>query len=82
MLLWERHSNCIHPGKLLCMAKDYFYTGLRSEHQPMVVHLKDCANTTPLQLLMALQENEQNDAQAHMRYPPKTSAQPSSNPRP
>ena len=40
----------------------------------MVVHLKDRPNSTPLDLLTALMENEQNDALANARYPPATSA--------
>ena len=40
----------------------------------MVVHLKDHPNSTPLDLLAALMENEQNDALANARYPPATSA--------
>ena len=39
----------------------------------MVVHLKDCPNSTPLDLLAALMENEQNDALANAHYPPATS---------
>ena len=74
MLLQERHSNRFHPGKLARMSKDCFYAGLRAEHRPMVVHLKDHHNSTPLDLLAALMENEQNDALANARYPPATSA--------
>ena len=40
----------------------------------MVVHLKDRPNSTPLDLLAVLMENEQNDALANARYPPATSA--------
>ena len=74
VLLWERHSNHFCPGKLARMSKDCFYASLRAEHRPMVVHLKDCPNSTPLDLLAALMENEQNDVLAHARYPPATSA--------
>ena len=74
MLLWERHSNCFRPDKLARMSKDCFYAGLRAEHRPMVVHLKDHPNSTPLDLLAALMENEQNDALANACYPPATSA--------
>ena len=56
------------------MSKDCFYAGLRAEHRPMVVHLKDRPNSTPLDLLTALMENEQNDALANACYPPATSA--------
>ena len=47
VLLWERHSNRFLPGELARMSKDCFYAGLRAEHRPMVVHLKDCPNSTP-----------------------------------
>ena len=47
MLLWERHSNRFCPGELARMSKDCFYAGLRAEHRPMVVHLKDRPNSTP-----------------------------------
>ena len=73
VLLWERHSNHFHPGELARMSKDCFYAGLRAEHRPMVVHLKDHPNSTPLDLLVALMENEQNDILANARYPPATS---------
>ena len=73
VLLWERHSNCFLPGELARMSNDCFYTGLSAEHRPMVVHLKDRPNSTPLDLLAALMENEQNDALANARYPPATS---------
>ena len=73
VLLWERHSNHFHPGELARMSKDCFYVGLRAEHRPMVVHLKDRPNSTPLDLMAALMENEQNDALANAHYPPATS---------
>ena len=47
VLLWERHSNHFCPGELARMSKDCFYAGLRAEHRPMVVHLKDRPNSTP-----------------------------------
>ena len=74
VLLQERHSNCFRPGKLARMSKDCFYVGLRAKHRPMVVHLKDCPNSTPLDLLAALMENEQNDMLGNAHYPPATSA--------
>ena len=74
VLLRERHSSRFNPGKLARMSKDCFYATLRAEHRPMVVHLKDCPNSTPLDLLVALMENEQNDVLAHACYPPATSA--------
>ena len=38
----------------------------------MVVHLKDQPHTTPLDLLKALLEQEENDALTRTRYPPST----------
>ena len=55
------------------MSKDCFYAGLRAEHRPMVVHLKDHPNSIPLDLLAALMENEQNDALSNACYPSATS---------
>ena len=74
VLLQKRHLNCFCPGELARMSKDRFYTGLRTEHRPMVVHLKDHPNSNPLDLLAALMENKQNDALANARYPPATSS--------
>ena len=74
VLLWERHLNRFCPGKLARMSKDCFYAGLWTEHRPMVVHMKDCPNSTPLDLLAALMENEQNDMLANTCYPPATSS--------
>ena len=74
VLLRERHSNRFCPGKLARMSKDCFYAGLRAEHRPMVVHLKDHPNSTPLDLLVALMENEQNDMLANTHYPLATSS--------
>ena len=74
VLLQERHLNCFCQGELARMSKDCFYAGLRAEHRPMVVHLEDRPNSTPLALLVALMENEQNDALANACYPPATSA--------
>ena len=74
VLLQERHSNRFCPSKLARMSKDCFYLGLRAGHRPMVVHLKDRPNSTPLDLLAALMENEQNDTLANARYPPATSS--------
>ena len=74
VLLQERHLNCFRPGELTRMSKDCFYAGLQAKHRPMVVHLKDHPNSTPLDLLAALMENEQNDMLANTRYPPATSS--------
>ena len=43
----------------------------------MVVHLKDQPHTTPLDLLRALLEQEENDALTCTHYPPSTSSRPS-----
>ena len=74
VLLRERHSNHFHPGELARMSKDCFYAGLWAKHRPMVVHLKDHPNSTPLDLIAALMENEQNDILANIFYPLATSS--------
>ena len=56
------------------MSKDCFYAGLLPENHPMVVHLKDQPHTTPLDLLKALLEQEENDTLTRMRYPLSTSS--------
>ena len=72
IILRERHSNRYRPGELARMSKDCFYVGLLPENRPMVVHLKDQPHTTPLDLLKALLEQEENDAFMCTRYPPST----------
>ena len=54
------------------MSKDCFYAGLLPKNHPMVVHLKDQPHTTPLDLLKALLEQEENDALTRTQYPPST----------
>ena len=71
VILRERHGNRYRPGELARMSKDYFYMGLLPENRPMVVHLKDQPHTTPLDLLKALLEQEENDTLMRTRYPPK-----------
>ena len=61
VILRERHGNRYRPGELARMSKDCFYVGLLPENRPMVVHLKDQPHTTPLDLLKALLEQEEND---------------------
>ena len=61
VLLWERHASCFCPG-------------LWAGHRSMVVHLKDHPTSTPLDLLAALMENEQNDILANACYPAATSS--------
>ena len=73
VILRERHGNRYRPGELARMSKDCFYAGLLPENCPMVVHLKDQPHTTPLDLLKALLEQEENDALTCTRYPPSTS---------
>ena len=77
IILREHHGNHYRPGELARMSKDCFYVGLLPENQPMVVHLKDQPHTTPLDLLKALLEQEENDALMRTRYPPSTSSRTS-----
>ena len=62
VILRECHGNCYRLGELERMSKDCFYAELLPENRPMVVHLKDQPHTTPLDLLRALLEQEENDA--------------------
>ena len=82
VLLRERHSNRFCPGELTRMTKEYFYSGLRPEHRPIVAHLKDRPNASCMSLLIALQENEQNDVQTRTRYPSNTTPRANGQPRP
>ena len=70
VILRECHGNRYRPGELARMSKDCFYAGLLPENCPMVVHLKDQPHTTPLDLLKALLEQEENDALTCTHYPP------------
>ena len=74
VILRERHGNRYRPGELARMSKDCFYVGLLPENHPMVVHLKDQPHTTPLDLLKALLEQEENDTLMRTWYPPSTSS--------
>ena len=74
VILRERHGNHYRPGELERMSKDCFYAGLLPENRPMVVHLKDQLHTTPLDLLRALLEQEENDALTRTWYPPSSSS--------
>ena len=74
VILRERHGNRYRPGELTRMSKDCFYVGLLPENCPMVVHLKDQPHTTPLDLLKALLEQEENDALTRTQYPLSTSS--------
>ena len=77
VILRECHGNHYRPGELARMSKDCFYVGLLPKNCPMVVHLKDQPHTTPLDLLRALLEQEENDALTCTRYPPSTMTRPS-----
>ena len=77
VILRECHGNHYRPGELARMSKDCFYAGLLPKNHPMVVHLKDQPHTTPLDLLKALLEQEENDALMRTRYPPSTSSRTS-----
>ena len=77
VILRERHGNHYRPGELARMSKDCFYVGLLPENRPMVVHLKDQPHTTPLDLLKALLEQEENDTLTRTRYPPSMSSRTS-----
>ena len=82
VILRECHGNRYRLGELARMSKDCFYAGLLPENCPMVIHLKDQPHTTPLDLLKALLEQEENDALTCTRYPLSTSARPSHPPKP
>ena len=77
VILRECHGNCYRLGELVRMSKDCFYAGLLPKNCPMVVHLKDQPHNTPLDLLRALLEQEENDALTHTHYPPSTSTRSS-----
>ena len=77
VILREHHGNRYRPGELVRMSKDCFYARLLPENRPMVVHLKDQPHTTPLDLLKALLEQEENDTLTRTWYPPSTSSRTS-----
>ena len=64
------------------MSKDCFFAGLLPKNRPMVVHLKDQYHTTPLDLLMVLLEQAENDALTCTHYHQSTSTQPNAPPKP
>ena len=82
VILRECHGNRYRPGELARMSKDCFYAGLLPENRPMVVHLKDQPHTTPLDLLKALLEKEENNALMRTWYPTSTSARLTQPPKP
>ena len=81
VIVRECYGNCYRLGELARMSKDCFYAGFLPENCPMVVHLKDQPHTTPLDLLRALLEQEENDIQTCTCYPLSTSARPSHPPK-
>ena len=82
VILRECHGNHYRLGELARMSKDCFYAGLLPENRLMVVHLKDQPHTTPLDLLRALLEQEENDALTRTWYPPSVSSRTSQPLRP
>ena len=44
------------------MAKDCFYSGLHGQYQPLVIHLKDKAHTTPSDLLRAIRVHDEAES--------------------
>ena len=82
VILRECHGNCYKLGELARMSKDCFYARLLPKNCPMVVHLEDQPHTTPLNLLRALLEQEENDALTRTRYPPSMSARSTQPPKP
>ena len=82
VILREPRGNCYRQGELARMSKDCFNVGRLPENHPMVVHLKDQPHTTPLDLLKALFEQEENDALTRSWYPPSTSSRMSQRSKP
>ena len=76
VILREQHGNRYWLGKLARMSKDCLYAGLLPENHPMVVHLKDQPHTTPLDLLRALLEQEENYTLTCTHYPLSISSRP------
>ena len=74
IILREHHGNRYRPGELARMSKDCFYVGLLPKNRPMVVHLKDQPHATPLDLLKALLEQEENNTLTCTWYPPSMSS--------
>ena len=62
LLLCECHDKQIKVKELDSTAKDCFYSGLHEQYQPLVIHLKDKAHTTVLDLLKAIQVHEEAES--------------------
>ena len=79
--LQEFHHYMFRPGDLEYHAKNAFFNGLRPEYQAMVIHKRDDPQTSNTNLLIAMQECEENEAQHRRRrwaeyakaYPPSMS---------
>ena len=82
--LQEFHHFMFQPGDLEYHAKNAFFNGLCPEYQAMVVHKRDDPQASSTQVLIAVRECEENEAQ-HCRsrwaeyakaYPPSMSKPP------
>ena len=82
--LQEFHHFMFRPGDLEYHTKNAFFNGLHPEYQAMVVHKRDDPQASITQLLIAVCECKENEAQ-HCRsrqaeytkaYPPSTSKPP------
>ena len=82
--LQEFHHYMFQQGDLEHHAKNSFFNGLFPEYQAMVVHKQDDPRVNITQLLIAVHECEENEAQHHRNhqaeyakaYPPSTSRPP------
>ena len=82
--LQEFHHFMFQPGDLEYHTKNAFFNGLHPEYQAMVVHKWDDLQASITQLLIAMCECEENEAQHHRSrwveytkaYPPSTSKAP------
>ena len=82
--LQEFHHFMFRPGDLEYHTKNAFFNGLHVEYQAMVVHKRDDPQASITQLLIAVCECEENEAQHHRSrwaeytkaYPPSMSKPP------
>ena len=70
MSVWSRyessfksHHYMFWPGDLEYHTKNAFFNGLRPEYQAMVIHKRDDPQTSITDLLIAMRECEENEAQ-------------------
>ena len=81
LLLQECHGKHIKVKELNSTTKDCFYSDLHEQYQPLVVHLKDKAHITALDLLKAIHVHEEAESNLRDRgyhyssYRPKYDAQ-------